>query len=105
MQRRACLLLMTMLGCASAPPGPPMVSEQSARKVLPLSRFGWLSSDESSKALPSAIALGGKSRGRRLLYFEFAELDASRPLVRAELLLVTDGAPGDSIEVELSRSE
>lgn len=106
MQRRAAsLLLLTTLGCASAPPGPPAVSEQSARQVLTPSRLGWLSSEESSATLPTAIALGGRSSGRLLVYFEFPELDASRPLSRAELLVVTDGAPGDAIEVELSRSE
>jgi hypothetical protein len=92
-------------GCVA--PATPLgsVSEQSARTLLLPTRFGWLSSKEPSLALPSAIALGGKACGRVLLYFEFAELAESRRLLRAELLLNTSGAPGDGVDVELSRSD
>jgi hypothetical protein len=98
-------LVASTSGCGSpaAPLG--IVSEQSARTLLLPARFGWLSSAVPSGTLPSAIALGGKASGRVLLYFEFAEPEESRRLLRAELLLDASGAPGSSVDVELSRSD
>ena len=98
-------LVAPLLGCGSASPPPSAVTEQSARTLLLPARFAWVSSERSSGTLPSAIALGGKASGRVLLYFEFAELTESRRLLRAELLLNASGAPGDAVDVELSRSE
>jgi hypothetical protein len=101
----ALALAAPLLSCGSPSPPPSAVTEQSARTLLLPARFGWVSSERSSGTLPSAIALGGKASGRVLLYFEFAELTESRRLLRAELLLNASGAPGDAIDVELSRSE
>src|ERR1041384_2261354 len=101
----ASWLVLCSLGCASPPPPPRALSEQNGRSVSLPVRFGWLSSEQASAALPSAIALGGKASGRVLLYFEFAELNQPRDLLRAELLLTTSGAPGGFIDVELSRCE
>jgi hypothetical protein len=93
------------LSCAASMPLLPAVSEQQERSLLFPLRFGWLSSAQTTATLPSAIALGGKTSGRVLLYFEFPELSEPRQLLRAELLLNASGAPGSAVDVELSRSE
>jgi len=72
--------------------------------LVPL-RFGWVTSEGSSVALPSAIGLGGKTSGRVLLYFEFPELSEPRRLLRGELVLHAIGAAGHAVDVELSRAE
>ncbi len=100
------LFLLAAGGCAAQAPTPELlVAEQSARRVLEPARFAWASSERSSATLPSAVALGGAASGRVLLYFEFPELNEPRRLRRAELLLATDGTPGDSVAVELSGSD
>jgi hypothetical protein len=98
-------LALGLLGCASAPAPSGEVGELQGRTVATPQRLGWVSSEQSSGALPSAIALGGKASGRVLVYFEFAAPTEARRLHRAALLLSTSGAPGESIEVELSRAE
>jgi hypothetical protein len=98
-------LVASVLGCGPPPAAPSAVSEQSGRTLLLPARFGWVSSETPSGALPSAIALGGKASGRVLLYFEFPELSQPRRLLRAELLLNASGAAGDAVDVELSRAE
>jgi hypothetical protein len=106
MQRRALLVGGAALwACGSRPPQATPVGESAARRVLSPLRFGWLSSRQSSDALPSAIALGAETSGRVLLFFEFEELNEPRRLLRAELRLHTDGVPGQALDVELSRSE
>jgi hypothetical protein len=106
MHRRALLAAgFALFGCGSRPPASPAVGESAGRSVLLPSRFGWLSSREWSGALPSAIALGGKTSGRVLLFFEFEPLDESRRLLRANLRLRTSGVPGQVAAVELSRAE
>jgi hypothetical protein len=67
--------------------------------------LGWVSSEQPSGVLPSAIALGGKTSGRVLIYFEFAAQSEPRRLLRADLVLDASGAPGASLDVELSRAE
>src|SRR4051812_21475350 len=76
----AVLLAASVLGCGSAPAPPAAITEQSGRTLLLPARFGWVSSEQPSGSLPSAIALGGKASGRVLLYFEFEELKESRRL-------------------------
>ena len=94
-----------LLGCASARAPSGEVGELQGRTVVTPQRLGWVSSEQPSGALPSAIPLGGKASGRVLVYFEFAAPTEARRLHRAALLLSTSGAPGESIEVELSRAE
>jgi hypothetical protein len=79
-------------------------SEQDARLVLEPQRFGWLSSARETGALPSAIALGAKTSGRLLLYFEFPELTEQRKLLRAQLLMDAQGGDSARVAVELSRA-
>jgi hypothetical protein len=107
MRALGCALwLWASLGCsARGAPAELHVAEQNARRVSWPSSFGWASSEMSSAALPGAIALGGGASGRVLVYLEFPELNDPRRLMRAELLLSTTGTPGDSVPVELSRSE
>jgi hypothetical protein len=93
------------LGCAGARAPSGEVSELQGRTVATPERLGWVSSEQPSGALPSAIALGGKPSGRVLIYFEFAAPTEARRLHRAALLLSTSGAPGESVDVELSRAE
>jgi hypothetical protein len=101
-----CLLSgLAPLGCGSQPASQSAVAEHNARRVLSPAKLGWVSSERPSGALPSAIALGGKTSGRVLMYFEFAAPSEPRRLLRADLVLVSSGAPGESIEVELSRAE
>jgi hypothetical protein len=93
------------LSCGPARSAPISLAEQNGRSVLSLTRLGWVSSEWPSSALPSAVAVGGKTSGRVLLYFEFAAPGESRRLLRAELVLTASGAPGESIDVELSRAD
>lgn len=93
------------LGCAGARAPSGEVGELQGRTVATPERLGWVSSEQPSGALPSAIALGGKASGRVLVYFEFAAPGETRRLARAALLLATSGAPGAFIDVELSRAE
>lgn len=107
MQRR-CLLASAStiwLGCASSVPAGGVVPEGAHRRVLAPLRFGWLSSRQATGVLPSAIALGAEPAGRVLLFFEFEAWSEAPGLLRAELLLQTAGAPGQNIDVELSRAE
>lgn len=97
-------LFVTPLACAGRPPSA-TVGEQSGRSVVLPARLGWVSSEQASGVLPSAIALGGKASGRVLMYFEFAPNSEPRRLLRADLVLTAWGAPGESLEVELSRAE
>jgi hypothetical protein len=99
------LLVLAAVGCAAPPPPPSTLSESQARSVWLPERLGWVSSERASGALPSAIALGGKASGRVLVYLEFDAPPEPGRLLRAALLLDTDGAPGSSIEVELSRAD
>jgi len=98
-------LALGLLACARPQASSVAVSEQQGRSVAMPQRLGWVSSKQPSGALPSAIALGGKTSGRVLVYFEFAAPTEARRLHSAALLLTTSGAPGESIEVELSRAE
>lgn len=107
MQRRAAACLLCWLltaGCSAAPPPVSVFSEQDARLVLEPQRFGWLSSERETGALPSSIAVGARTSGRLLLYFEFPELTEQRKLLRAQLLLDPTQGYGDSVAVELSRA-
>lgn len=102
----SALWLLTSLGCAAREaPAELRVAEHSLRRVVEPSRFGWVSSKAASAELPSVVPLGGVGSGRVLLYLELPAPDERRRLLRAELLLSTQGAPGDSVAVELSRSE
>jgi len=94
-----------LLGCGPGHAPPAALAEQHGRSVLLPARLGWVSSERPSGALPSAVALGGKASGRVLMYFEFAAPSPARRLLRAELVLTVSGAPGESIDVELSRAE
>ena len=98
-------LLVAPLSCGAGHAPATTVAEQAGRSVLLPTRLGWLSSEQPSRVLPSAIALGGKSSGRVLMYFEFAVPNEPRRLVRADLVLDASGAPGASLDVELSRAE
>ena len=100
----ASWLLVAPLGCGGGAQ-PAAVAEHSGRSVLIPARLGWVSSERASGVLPSAIALGGKASGRVLMYFEFAAPSEPRRLLRAELVLDASGAPGESLEIELSRAE
>ncbi len=101
----ALLLGLALLGCGAAPAPASALTEQNARTVLEPARLGWVSSQQASGALPSAIALGGKASGRVLVYLEFAAQNSTRRLLRAELVLGASGVSGEAIEVELSRAE
>jgi hypothetical protein len=92
------------LGGCGAPSSVTVFSEQDARLVLEPERFGWLSSARETGALPSAIALGAKTSGRLLLYFEFPELREPRKLLRAQLLLDPQGRSSERVPVEVSRA-
>lgn len=96
-------LLLT--ACGGAAPLAKEVPEQSSRSLLATDRFGWVSSERSTRDLPSAIALGGKTSGRVLIYLEFPEPDRARKLVRAELWLSLSARPAEPVDVELSRSD
>ena len=107
MQRRAAASLLCALlaaGCGAAPAPVSVFSEQDARLVLEPQRFGWLSSERETGALPSAIAVGAKTSGRLVLYFEFPELTEQRKLLRAQLLLDPTQSQGERVPVELSRA-
>ena len=90
--------------CGAAPEPVTVFSEQDARLVLEPQRFGWLSSARETGTLPSAIALGAKTSGRLLLYFEFPEFAEQRKLLRAQLLLDPQGVGSERVTVELSRA-
>jgi hypothetical protein len=91
--------------CAPNQSAPPQLAEQARRRVLAPVRVGWVSSEQPSELLPSAVALGGRRSGRVLFYLEFeAPTDPGR-LVRANLLLEGAAGPGSAIAVELSRAE
>lgn len=96
---------LALWGCAGSRPSTGEVGELQGRSVATPQRLGWVSSQRPSGELPSAIALGGKASGRVLVYLEFAAPSEARRLHSAGLLLTTSGAPGASIEVELSRAE
>lgn len=98
-------IALGLSGCAGAQAPSGEVGELQGRSVATPQRLGWVSSERPSGALPSAIALGGKASGRVLVYFEFAPATEARRLHSAALLLETSGAPGASVEVELSRAE
>jgi hypothetical protein len=98
-------LLVAPLACGAGRAPAATVAERAGRSVLLPTRLGWLSSEQPSGVLPSAIALGGKASGRVLMYFEFAIPNEPRRLVRADLVLDASGAPGASLDVELSRAE
>jgi hypothetical protein len=100
----ASSLFVTPWACGGRPPSA-AVAEQSGRSVLLPTRLGWVSSERASDVLPSAIAMGGKASGRVLMYFEFAPHTEPRRLLRAELVLEASGAPGESLEIELSRAD
>jgi hypothetical protein len=100
----ACLLVVP-LSCGKGRAPATTVPEQAGRSVLLPTRLGWLSSEQPSGVLPSAIALGGRNSGRVLMYFEFAAQSEPRRLVSAHLVLDASGAPGASLDVELSRAE
>ncbi len=102
---KGALLVTVLLGCAARPAQPAAVTEHSTRTVLEPARFGWVSSEQASGALPSAIALGGKASGRVLLYFEFATPGVGARLLRADLVLGATGVAGEAIDVELSRAD
>jgi hypothetical protein len=101
----ACLLGSLALGCSGAPPPVAVFSEHDARTVLEPVRFGWLSSERDTGALPSAIALGAKSSGHMLVYLEFAEVEVAGRLLRAELVLSPTAAAFGRVPIELSRAE
>jgi hypothetical protein len=93
------------LGCGARAAAPRPVPERSERSVLSPQRFGWVSTLGDSGALPSAIALGGKTSGSVLVYLEFPELVPGRRLLRAELWLDLARRPVAPIELELTRSD
>jgi hypothetical protein len=101
----ACLAFVAVAGCAGEPPPAAVFSEQDVRSVVQPLRFGWLSSERETGSLPSAIVLGAKTSGRVLLYLEFPDVDQSRRLLRAELLLSPRGKAGERVPIELSRAE
>jgi hypothetical protein len=100
-----CLAGGAVLGCSAQPPPALVFTEQDGRSVLEPVQFGWLSSEHETGGLPSAIALGAKTSGRVLVYLEFPELEPSRRLLRAELLLSPSGAAFGRVPIELSRTE
>jgi hypothetical protein len=106
MQRRAvaCLLCGVITGCGAAPAPVSMFSERDGRLVLEPQRLGWLSSERETGALPSAIAVGAKTSGRLVLYFEFPELTEQRKLLRAQLLLDPSQGRSGRVPVELARA-
>lgn len=93
-----------VVGCGAPAPASAGLSELNGRSVLEPTRFGVLSSAREAHELPSSVSLGAKTSGRVLLYFEFAEPDEKRELLRAQLLLSSTGGSG-SVEVELSGAE
>jgi hypothetical protein len=101
----AYLAVGSLAGCSRAPAPAAVFSEQDARSVIEPLRFGWLSSERETGSLPSAIALGGKTSGRVLVYLEFPEPESARRLLRAELLLRPSGATGERVPIEVSRAE
>jgi hypothetical protein len=100
-----CLAVSSLLSCSGAPAPVAVFSEQDARSVVEPLRFGWLSSERETGSLPSAIALGGKTSGRVLVYLEFPDPESARRLLRAELLLRPRGAAGGRVPIEVSRAE
>jgi hypothetical protein len=95
---------LTSVSCGAPAPSNVALSELNGRSVLEPTRFGVLSSLRETTELPSSLALGAKSSGRMLLYFEFEQPEDTRKLLRAQLLLhTTDGS--DAIEVEVSRAD
>lgn len=110
MQHRGQALLLAfalgavLSGCGAGPTPVTVFSEQDARMVLEPQRFGWLSSARETGTLPSAIALGAKTSGRLLLYFEFPEVTEQRQLLRAQLLLEPQRGGSQRVMVEVSRA-
>jgi hypothetical protein len=105
--RRCCLTLAlgaAAVGCRPGATPSASLSELNGRSVHEPTRFGVLSSERETSALPSAVSLGAKTSGRVLLYFEFPEPEETRKLLRALLLLNSTGA-AERIEIEVSRSE
>lgn len=103
---RALLLAaaLSALSCSRAP-APLALSELSARSVTRPSQLGWVSSQQASGELPSALSLGGKASGRVLVYLEFPPETEPRRLLRAQLLLGTLPGVTEPIVVEVSRAE
>jgi hypothetical protein len=104
---RCCALFAlgaAALGCSPTAAANSSLSELNGRGVHEPTRFGVLSSERETSALPSAVSLGAKTSGRVLLYFEFPRPEEGRKLLRAQLLLNSTGAAGE-IEIEVSRSE
>ena len=94
---------LVSVSCGAPAPTAVALSELNGRSVLEPTRFGVLSSLRETTELPSSVALGAKSSGRVLLYFEFEQPEETRKLLRAQLLLQpTDGL--SSIEIEVSRA-
>lgn len=92
------------VSCGAPAPANVVLSELNGRSVLEPTRFGVLSSLRETAELPSSVALGAKSSGRMLLYFEFEQPEETRKLLRAQLLLhPTDGS--DGVEIEVSRAD
>lgn len=98
-------LALLALGCGGVSAPSRAVPEQSQRSVAFPERFGWVSSERDSRALPSAIALGGEASGRVLVYLQFPEPERGRKLIRAELWLSLASRPAAPIDVALSRAE
>ena len=101
----ALVLALALGGCARSRAPQAALTERNARTVLEPARLGWVSSEQGSGALPSAIGFGGRTSGRVLVYLEFVVPSGSRRLLRADLVLGASGVPGASIDVELSRAE
>jgi hypothetical protein len=95
---------LAVVGCGAPPPASVGLSELTGRSVLAPIRFGVLSSVRETAALPSSVALGAKSSGRMLLYFEFSLPEETRKLLRAQLLLSPTGGSAD-VDVEVSRAD
>lgn len=91
--------------CAGGTTAPAPVSVQQGRTLLEPARLEVVGGARDSAQVPSAVSLGGPASGTVLLYLEFPRPSEQRRLARADLVLDLSGAPGSSIEVELSSSE
>jgi hypothetical protein len=95
---------LLLLGCSRAAPAPAL-AELSGRSVTAPSQLGWVSSQQASGDLPSAIELGGRASGRVLVYLEFPPESERRRLLRAQLLLGTLPGGAGAVDIEVSRAE
>jgi hypothetical protein len=100
-----CTLGCWVVGCGSPATTNEPLSELNGRSVLSPTRFGVLSSERETTALPSAVSLGARTSGRVLLYFEFERPEELRKLLRAQLLLSPVSGAAGVVDVELSRAE